>query len=172
MLNHPVVQVAYFVNDAEASARQMAQRFGVGPFFFIEKIQLGWASHRGKEQNFLHSSAYGQWGHVMMELVQQDEEGPSPFRDMYAPGEEGIHHTAMIVDSLASTYEQCESLGLEVATRAETLTGTEFAFIDTVNQMGHMLEVYERSPGLTGFYDRVRDASQGWRGHDPVRRVG
>ncbi|SVC58497.1 uncharacterized protein METZ01_LOCUS311351, partial [marine metagenome] len=93
-LNYPVVQIAYFVNDSVVKAQKMAAQHGAGPFFLIEKIELAWGVHRGKEQKFLHTSAFGQWGNVMLELVQQDLEGPSPFRDMYAPGEEGIHHMA------------------------------------------------------------------------------
>ena len=92
MLTRPIVQVAYFVSDVRAAARQMHRRFGAGPFFVADRIDLAWGSHRGEPREFLHSSAYGQWGDVMMELVQQDEEGPSPFRDLYGPGEEGIHH--------------------------------------------------------------------------------
>ncbi len=172
MLNEPVVQIAYFVNDAEHAAARMASRFGAGPFFLVRRIQLAWGEHRGRPQTFLHTSAYGQWGALMMELVQQDEEGPSPFRDMYAPGEEGLHHMAMMVDSLAATYRECETQGLAIAARAETATGTEFAFIDTVATQGHMLEVYERAETLTGFYDFVREAAVGWDGTEPVRPLG
>ena len=172
MLDFPVVQIAYFVNDSAQAARQAATRFGAGPFFLVERIALAWGEHRGRRQPFLHTSAYGQWGNVMMELVQQDEEGPSPFRDMYAPGEEGIHHVAMMVDSLPAAYAEAERLGYGIAAKAETLTGTEFAFIDTVAAMGHMVEIYERSPTLEGFYDMVRQASDGWDGADPVRRLG
>ena len=171
MLNEPIVQIAYFVTNAEQAAKRMAARYGAGPFFLVERIALAWGEHRGAPQQFLHTSAYGQWGGVMMELVQQDEEGPSPFRDMYAPGEEGLHHMAMMVDSLAATYRECEAQGLAIAARAETATGTEFAFIDTVATQGHMLEVYERSEALIGFYTFVRDASLDWDGLEPVRRL-
>ena len=172
MLTRPIVQVAYFVSDARAAAERMARTFGAGPFFVADRIELAWGEHRGRPQDFLHSSAYGQWGDVMMELVQQDREGPSPFRDMYAPGEEGIHHVATLVDSLAETYDHYKDRGFAIAARAETLTGTEFAFVDTVPVLGHMVEIYERSDALLGFYAFVREASRGWDGTDPVRSVG
>ncbi len=172
MLNFPVVQIAYFVTDSEQAARRAVSRFGAGPFFLAERIELAWGEHRGRAQKFLHTSAYGQWGNVMMELVQQDEEGPSPFRDMYAPGEEGIHHVAMMVDSLAGAYQETQRLGYDIAAKAETLTGTEFAFVDAVADMGHMVEIYERSEALEGFYAMVRQAAAGWDGSDPVRRLG
>ena len=171
MLPYPIVQIAYFVSDAEAAAHRAAQRFGAGPFFLNQEIRLAWGEHRGDPCSFVHTSAYGQWGNVMMELVQQDSAGPSPFRDMYAEGEEGIHHMAMIVDSLPEAYTQAEALSLEIASRAVTSGGTEFAFIDTVVPLGHMLEVYERSDLLLGFYDMVAQAARGWDGSDPVRRL-
>jgi hypothetical protein len=168
---HPIVQIAYFVDDAQKAAAHAANTWGAGPFFFIEKIQLAWGEHKGKPQTFLHSSAYGQWGSLMLEFVQQDIEGPSPFRDMYNPGESGIHHMATMVDSLTDTYAHYENAGYDIAARAETLTGTEFAFINTVVQLGHMIEVYEKSPSLLGFYQMVQEASVDWSGDTPVRNL-
>ncbi len=115
MLSFPIVKIGYFVSDIQASALKMATDHGIGPFFMIENIELSWAIHRDVERKFVHSSAYGQWGNIMVELVQQDSEGPSPFRDLYGPGEEGIHHVAMIVDSLEDAYAQCQKLGYPIA---------------------------------------------------------
>ena len=172
MLRHPIVQVACFVDDCRSAAQDMARRFGAGPFFVLERIELAWGEHRGVACPFVHSSAYGQWGHLMVEFVQQDEEGPSPFRDLYRPGEQGLHHVAMMVDSLEATCRDCASQGLAIAARAETRTGTEFAFVDTVEQLGHMIEIYERSDALLGFYDFVRKASLDWDGDTPLRDLG
>ena len=87
----------------------MHQTFGAGPFLVSDNIQLAWAELRGIAGNFVHTSAYGQWGDVMMELVQQDSEGPSPFRDMFEPGQQGIHHVAVMVDSMKDAYEHFAS---------------------------------------------------------------
>ncbi len=168
MLKYPIVQIAYFVMDAERAARQAAERYGAGPFFLVRNIELAWGECRGVPQKFVHTSAYGQWGSLMLELVQQDEEGPSPFRDMYAPGEQGLHHMAMMVDSMADAYAETAAHGYQIAARAETVTGTEFAFVDTVREMGHMLEIYEKSEALTGFYARVREAHEQWDGNNPL----
>ena len=166
------VQIAYFVNDIYAAARKMAETLGAGPFFVIDRIELDWGIHRGEPCQFLHSSAYGQWGEVMMELVQQDHEGPSPFRDMFAPGQEGLHHTACFVDSLDETLDQYAQQGYPTAARAMSKLGTEFAFIDTRALMGHMLEVYVADKTLAGFYDSVKTASHHWTGDDVIRKMG
>lgn len=164
------VQLAYFVNDVRASALKMTKTLGAGPFFVLDKIQLSRCDLRGKPGDFVHTSAYGQWGDVMMELVQQDSEGPSPFRDMYAPGEEGIHHVACFVDSMQSSIDEYALAGFALASRAETM-GSEFAFIDTSATLGHMIEIYIGDERLRGFYDFVRDAARNWDGSDPIRNL-
>ncbi len=168
---YPIVQVAYFVSDIRAAAEQAAKTFGAGPFFVNEHIALEWGQHRGEDCPFVHSSAYGQWGEVMMELVQQESDGPSPFRDLYAPGQEGLHHVATIVDSLPEAYEHYTQAGYPLATRAMTTTGVEFSFMDATVDRGHFIEVYERSDALLGFYTMVRDAAREWNGDDPVREL-
>ncbi len=171
MLNAPVRQIAYFVSDARAAAEAMHERFGAGPFFFAERIELARAEHRGQPGDFLHSSAYGQWGEVMVEFVQQDREGPSPFRDLYGPGEEGLHHVANIVPDFDAALEHWAGLGFDLAARAETKSGVEFAFVDTTAALGHMIELYAAQPAITGFYAMVADAAARWDGRELIRTL-
>ena len=169
-LQHPV-QIAYFVTDVIAAAERMSARFGAGPFHVARLIELARGEHRGNECLFLHSSAYGQWGNVMMELVQQDVDGPSPFRDMYAPGEEGIHHLAYFVPDLDAAIDRGVRAAMPLATRATTSGGVEFAFLDARKSLGHMIELYVPDERLTGFYRLVRESALGWDGADPVRML-
>ncbi len=166
-----VVQIAYFVEDIRKHAAIMAQTFGAGPFYVVDHIELEWGEHRGERCDFVHSSAYGQWGSVMMELVQQESEGPSPFRDLFAPGQSGLHHVATIVDDLPTAYAHFDAAGIPLATRSMTKTGTEFSFLDATQKLGHFIEVYEHSEGLRGFYEFIRTQAQDWDGRSPVRSL-
>ena len=165
------VQIAYFVNDIEKSACRLSSATGAGPFYVIENIELERCEHRNQACNFVHSSAYGQWGDIMVEFVQQEDKGPSPFRDMYGPGEEGIHHVACFVDSVEDTIKNCSEQGYPVATLAKARLGTEFAFIDTRKLLGHMLEIYVPGESLSEFYTLVREASEGWGGDNVCRNL-
>jgi hypothetical protein len=170
-LNHNPVQIAYFVNDIRKAARRMSSITGAGPFYVIENIELEWSIHRNKPCSFVHSSAYGQWGNIMLELVQQEGEGPSPFRDIYKAGEEGVHHIACFVDSIDETILQYEEMGFPLATRAKAKLGTEFAFIDTSKSLGHMLEIYSPNETLSGFYNLVKEAALSWDGVNIFRDI-
>jgi len=80
----PVRQLAYKVNDLEAAAQAHHRRFGSGPFFVLRHVALASSQHRGVERPFDHSSAYGQWGGVMVELVAQHNADGSAQHEMFA----------------------------------------------------------------------------------------
>lgn len=164
-----IVQIAYHVPDIDAAARDFSARFGWGPFFILRHIPLASCTYRGAPGAFDHSSAYGQAGPVMVELVQQHNDGPSAVRDMYGPAEFGLHHMASFTDNLQDSLDRYAAAGFPTAMRALSKAGVEFAFVDLRATHGHMLELYEPSRPLAGFYKMVREAAENWDGSDPVR---
>jgi catechol 2,3-dioxygenase-like lactoylglutathione lyase family enzyme len=171
MLALAPVQIAYHVPDPAAAARELAARHGWGPFFLIEHIPLARCLYRGAPAAFDHSSAYGQAGDVMIELITQHNEGPSALRDLFAPHERGVHHVACFVDDLATALTAQRAQGNAIALEAATENGTGFAMVDTSRELGHMLELYERAK-VAPFYAVVREAARGWDGSEPLRRLG
>ena len=165
------VQLAYHVPDPAAAAEQAAREHGWGPFFVLEHIPLDWARHRGRPAVFDHSSAYGQGGDVMIELISQHGDAPSALRDMYAANEFGIHHVATFVPDLRAAAAAYVAAGYELALEARTTTGVEFTMVDMRARLGHMVELYEPAQGLADFYAFVRKASLGWTGDEPVRHL-
>jgi hypothetical protein len=170
----PVRQLAYKVNDLEVAAAAHHRQFGSGPFFVLRHVALASSHHRGVERAFDHSSAYGQWGSVMVELVVQHNPDPSALHDMFphGSGAEGLHHAALFVDNLDAAIERFVAGGAKLAQLSVTQTGTAFAFVDTRASLGHMLELYEPTAQLAGFYDFVADAAKGWDGRDLLRELG
>jgi Glyoxalase/Bleomycin resistance protein/Dioxygenase superfamily len=160
------VQVAYVVEDAVKAARTWAVQLGAGPFFVRPHIALIQATLREEPCPFDHTSAYGQWGSVMVELVQDHTVGPS-ITDGWRGSAPRLHHVACIVDDYAEALRQAAAKGFEVAFEASTRT-TQFAFIDTRKVNGHYVEVYPRTNTLDAFYQRVRNAADGWDGTDSV----
>ena len=165
------VQIAYAVPDANAAARAWARDFGAGPFFVRPHIALVDVVYRGRPGTFDHTAAYGQWGALMVELIVDHGGAESPIRDMYSPGETGLHHLAFIVDDLHETLKTLVAAGYEIAMSARTAGATEFHFVDATATHGHMLELYQRSDRLRDFYAMIASAARDWDGHDPVRTL-
>jgi catechol 2,3-dioxygenase-like lactoylglutathione lyase family enzyme len=167
----PPVQLAYAVTDVDTAASNWASVHGAGPFFVSRHIAVGDVRYRGQPGTFDHSSAYGQWGSVMVELVQDHTVGPSPIADVVVPGRSGLHHLAFFVDALDAASAALVTHGWPEALFARTASGQCFAFHDATADLGHMVEIYEGSPRLRDFYSMVADASIGWDGSRPIREL-
>jgi catechol 2,3-dioxygenase-like lactoylglutathione lyase family enzyme len=155
LLGRPV-QIAYSArgeNSLEEAAEIFRDRTHCGPFVFAHHIELSSCTINGATSTFDHSSAYGWWGEVMVELVREHSEplGPSPT---------GLHHLAFMVDSLPAGIDWCAQQGWPLTLHAQTSGGQEFVFCDARHDLGHFIEMYEPSDRLLGFYDYVRQLSQ------------
>ncbi|WP_068071683.1 VOC family protein [Novosphingobium lentum] len=172
-MNRPIRQVAYFCADVRKAALAHHAAFGSGPYFVADNIPLRSALHRGVERPLDHTSAYGQWGEVMIEFVQQNNPGPSAFHDLYPEGSGrwGLHHVALFVDDVDAECARLGALGFATALRAEMSDGFVFAFADTVSAYGHMTELYAPAPVLTGFYDMVAQAAKAYAGGDVITTI-
>jgi hypothetical protein len=159
------VQIAYAVDDVDRAAASWAAR-GVGPFFVRKHIELTEVRVHGQASSFDHSSAYGQWGELMVELIHQHDGGDDP-----VVGTAGIHHIAHFVDDFSDAAARLTAAGHREVLYAETATGMPFAFHDGGVERGHLIEIYERTAPLARFYEMVRAASVGWNGDDPVRHL-
>lgn len=161
MVSLPIRQIAYFVSDVRAAARAHSAAFGSGPYYVADHIPLTRALHRGTPRDLDHSSAYGQWGEVMIEFCQQNNSGPSAFRDLYpeGTGREGVHHVALFVDDLDHAIADFVAQGHAVALDAAMTDGFRYVFVDTTASYGHMLELYEPTDTLIAFYRTVRESA-------------
>ena len=165
-----VVQIAYTVDDLWAAAQEWHDLTGAGPFFITEHIPVEWATHDGEAAVYDHSTALGQWGPVMIELVVHHEVSPPSLADAVGTGELGINHVAWFVEDLEEERERLTAGGAREVLHASTGPVT-FAFFEPASPTGHLIECYEAKGRLRGLYRMVRDASIGWDGSDPVRRL-
>jgi len=98
---------------------------------------------------------------------------PSAFHDIYPEGSGrfGLHHVALFVDNVDAACAQFAEAGHETAFRAEMNDGFVYAFVDTVDLHGHMLELYAPEPQLTGFYAMVAQAAKSFKGGDVIQTI-
>ncbi len=171
LIDQPVRQIAYYVHDVKEAAKRHMALYGSGPFFLMEAPPLP-ARYRGKDMPFHHTTAFGQWGTMQVELLRQNDDLPSVLHDLYpvGSGRSGIHHAAIIVDDLEEAIANFAKAGYSEAMRV-TPPGITAVFIDTVRTLGHFIELYEPTPAISGIYDMVAKAAIGFDGSDPIRPV-
>ena len=166
-----IVQTAYVVADLDEAIPRWHRLFGLGPFIVRRHIRLTQTRYRGRAMPLDISAAHVQSGDMQIELVCQHNPEPSAFRDMFAPGEEGLHHVAMFPEDYATTVAHYESLGFPVATELVTGEGRGAAYMDTRAAMGHMLEVYRVNESLHAFYRLIAEAARDWDGRRLIVEV-
>ena len=164
----PPVQIAYAVSDIFRGVDKWIKDFGAGPFFIAEHIPIKNVIYRGHPSELDITVAYGQWGEIMIELVQDNGEGPSIIRDLYPPQKSGLHHLAYFVNDMDLVSAKLVKEGYVLAMSGQA-GENRFQFFDAISEMGHFLEIYEPIESLKSLYERVRSASINWDGSDPLR---
>lgn len=169
-LPFPIVQIAFVVPDARAAAIAHSKRYGSGPFYLFEHYPLKVHRYRGAETPIDVTSAYGQWGNITAEFVQQHDDRPSAYRDLVKSGESRVHHFALYVDDLEAEMAKYEAQGAPAALYAEMMWGTGYAIMDTSAQLGLMTEFYEEWT-VKPVYDELKRAAANFDGKDPIRTM-
>jgi len=159
-----IVQNAYVVHDLDEAIERWHAAFGLGPFVVSRHLQFERVIYRGLPTPLDISAAFAQSGDLQIELICQHGPEPSAFRDMFAAGEEGLHHVAVFPKDHDRFISGCTSRGFAVATELAAAGGVGAAFIDTRELWGHMLEVYRDNGILRAFYRLVAGAARDWDG--------
>lgn len=159
---HQLIQNAYIVNDIDQAITRWHALWGIGPFFVRRHIVMPYVRYRGQPSSIDISAVYVQAGPMQVELVQQHCSTPSAFRDMFAAGQEGFHHVAMIPDDYDAVLAHYAAEGFPVASEVRTASGRGAAFIDTRPMLGHMVEVYMPGQGIRDLYRNVAEAAASW----------
>ena len=159
--------LGYVVEDLHRDVPRFAAVTGAGPFYAMEHIPFDEVTYRGEPAVYDHSSAFGAWGPLIVELTQVHDAQPAGLRDsLVAPGG-GVGHVAWLADSLEAEAARLAALGIEPFHAGRTGPASAVWFGGA--RFGHPIEVLERRDELLGFYAMVREAAVGWDGSEPLR---
>jgi hypothetical protein len=169
----PVMQLAFVPTDFDAALDYWIRDVGVGPFFVWEHIAVDDLRYRGERVNPDFSVALAQWGDVQIELIRQDNDAPSIYRDWNS---DALHHIQLAVEDYDAAVRVCEEAGFGAAMAGRGLLGSpdlRFAYHD-LGRFGPagFVEFAWRPPGAAGALERMnrmKAAAQDWDGSDPIR---
>jgi hypothetical protein len=165
-----VVQMAYVVEDIQRAMKQWAEQLKVGPWFLLEHFTGVDPAYRGRPSEADVAIAMGFAGHMMIELIQPNNDAPSVYREVIDQRGYGFHHWGIASKDFDRDVTGYKQRGAELAFFARVPSGGRIAYMDTTAQLPGMVELIELGadfePMFTGFYR----ASLGWDGKHPVRR--
>ena len=168
--NRAIFQNAWVVDDLFAAIKKWVDFYGVGPFYASEHLKLDGLRYRGTPFEIDMSGALAQAGDVQIELIQQHNDGPSVYRDQFAPGESGFHHVCYFSEDFEADRTLFEANGYAVAMDGDTQEGTpQFGYFDTRADFGIFTELVAPTEGFLARCQMLKDVAKDWDGTDPIR---
>jgi len=165
-----IMQFAYIVEDIERSIRHYVDTYRIGPWFLAGPFTPPACLYRGKPSAPQLSLALAFSGHMMIELIQQHDDGPSVYRETRDRVGYGFHHVGIVTDQFDREVERYARMGYEMAFY-DVLQGGRIAYFDTTRDLPGMTELIEFTPVAERRQSRVHWASLGWDGSEPVRKL-
>ena len=156
-------QYAYFVEDLEKSAEHWARSVDAGPFFVGAHHKADTFSYRGQPIEADVTYAFGYAGDCQIQLIQQHDDLPSIYRDMYPNGTYGFHHVASFVKDYVGERDRLIAQGHVMACE---LTANEITacYFDTRATQGCFTELHSYSDRIAATFDRWHQAHLEWDG--------
>lgn len=168
-----VMQLAFVPRNFDAAMAYWTETLGVGPFFLWEHVAVDSLICRGQSIRADFSIALAQWGDVQIELIRQDNDAPSIYRDWNS---NALHHIQLTVDSYDEAIAACERAGFSLAMEGRGLLGSpelRFGYCDLGDYgPARYIEFAHHPDGGSGgraSMNRMKAAAKGWDGTDPVR---
>jgi len=160
-------QEAYFVNDVEQACEKWNRLYRAGPFVVTHHHKTDTFMYRGTDLEADVSYAFGYLGDMMIQFIQQHDETPSIYRDMYARGEEGFHHVGLLVNNYEEEKQRILDMGFELACELHA-DDVDACYIDTRSVNGGFTELHDDPAHILNAFAGWRRAHELWRPGDPA----
>ena len=168
----PIRQNGYVVRDIHAAIDHWVNVHGVGPWFFVEKVKTDWFRYRGEDSPLDMTVALANSGDLQIELIQQNNDAPSLYRDFLGAGHEGLQHVAYWSTDYQAMFDRALQAGHRIGHEGQ-IGGEQgrFCYFESHAHPGSLIEISDISGNKGRFFEHIRKAAAEWDGSRPVREA-
>jgi hypothetical protein len=166
----PVRQNGYVVRDL-AGAIDAWLHIGVGPWLLLPHLTQTGSVYRGEPTEPVVSIAFANSGDIQLELIEQEDDSPSIYREFLDAGREGFHHLAWWADDFGTVSRAAQDAGWPIVHAGNAGGMAQFAYYDAGGVTSTVIEIMELTDATRWLVATVRDAAADWDGSDPVRNL-
>ncbi|MBY8858675.1 VOC family protein [Nocardia sp. CA2R105] len=166
------MQVGMIVNDLEQALTFWTEVMDVGPWIVIEQ-SLGDREfvHRGEVSPVDMSVAFSYIGETQFELIAQNNDAPSAYREFLEEGREGVQHLAFWPDDYEHACAELERRGFEEVTVVRTADGEKnVSYFAGPPLLGVLIEVIPVTEARRQYVAAMEALARTWDGTRPIRR--
>lgn len=109
---------------------------------------------------------------MCFELIVQNNDVPSVYRDVVERRGYGFHHWAVLTRTFDADVAHHQRAGMSLAFSGVAGVGARAGYMDATATLGGMIELIEITPKIEEFFGALHVAGQGWDGTEPVRTLG
>jgi hypothetical protein len=164
-----IIQTAYVVEDIHRAMKRWVEQLKVGPWFLLEHFSGIDAPYRGKPSEANLTIAMSFAGHMMIELIQTNNDAPSVYREVIEKRGYGFHHWGIGSKDFDRDVEKYQKSGAEAAFCLRVPSGGRVAYVDTTPELPGMVELIELGADFESMFTGFYRASLSWDGNDTVR---
>lgn len=168
-----IIQVAYITDDIGRDMERFTRELRVGPWYVFEHFAFERLQYRGQDSPLDITLALGNSGHMQFELIEQHCANPSAYTETRDKRGFGFHHWGVAVtpDSYDARLADYNARGFATVLDGAVKVGGRATYVDSLAALGGMIEMIEVTPAVEQLFTLIAQASTGWDGADPVRRL-
>jgi len=170
ILPGPIRQNGYVVRDLRAAIDGWLHA-GVGPWLLLPHLTQAGSRYRGQPTEPVVSIAFANSGDLQVELIEQEDDSPSIYREFLDAGGEGFHHLAWWAEDYDATARAATAAGWSDVHSGNAGGFAQFAYFDQGGTTSTVIEVMELTDATRWMATTVRQAAKQWDGSDPVRNL-
>lgn len=157
----PITQVAWVVEDLDATEQLLREQFGVAAWTRIRSVHFGPDSttYRGKPGDFTVDISLAYAGDLQLELIRPVS-GESIYTEFLAASGPGLHHVCFDVDDMEAACGRAADAGLAVVQRGTMAGGLmDFAYVDAAAFGAPYVELARVGDELRTFFQGIKEQS-------------
>jgi len=167
-------QIGYVVDDMDGAIDRWL-KLGIGPFYRFDALKTNFFRVRGQDVPLNLNTAMAFSGDMQIELIHQTDDTPTPYRDFLKRYGPGMHHLAYWTDTYDADTRRYNEAGfnpvIEGEVAIEGANGIRFSYLEPGYESETLIEVVEVTDVSSNLNKLILDASIGWDGSDPIRRL-
>jgi Glyoxalase/Bleomycin resistance protein/Dioxygenase superfamily len=156
----PLFQYAYFVENVHEAAEHWGRAVGAGPFFVTAHHVANTFDYRGTAIEADVTYAFGYAGDCQIQLIEQHDDQPSIYRDMYPTGF-GFHHVASLVHDYSGARQHLLDLGYDLACELHA-NDIDACYFDATATLGCFVELHSYTDRIANTFARWKSAHDEW----------
>ena len=165
-----VSQIGIISRDLEQSVDFFATRLGIGPWFVMRHYPLKTCLYRGTPIDLDFSVALSNSGSMQIEIVQQNDNGPSMYREFLDthPGRTHIQHVAFRTENVDAAMADLAARGFFSLQEGTTANG-RFGYLVHPQEPGICVEISVLTEQRARLFRAIEEEARAWDGTAPLR---